>query len=299
MRKKSRLPATRGSTGRASLACATLILLASFAAAGSQEPAESTQPEVQVVRAPAGARLDDLDAPFWRDVPRVVVPTLGQTVVAPMRPEPAVSEIGVAAGHDGHLLAVRLDWSDAAPDIDTVVDRFGDQVAIQFPAEPESDNQPMPMMGHVGAPVRILQWRAVLQHELEHGAPTISDLYPNAVVDLYPDRLLSGEEVQPYAGGRGLGNPVSRPRALSPVVSHVAHGFGSLTATFEQEGGGTGTWREGRWHVVITYPLAGSRRAGLRPGSESVIAFAVWDGGQQEVGGRKAWTPWVPLRLEQ
>jgi DMSO reductase family type II enzyme heme b subunit len=183
-------------------------------------------------------------------------------------------------------------------DIDTVVDRFGDQVAVQFPADPASEVQPMPMMGHVGAPVRILQWRAVLQHELQHGAPTIKDLYPNAVVDLYPDRLLSGEEVRPYAGGRGLGNPVSRPRALSPVVSHVAHGWGSLTATFDQEAGGRGVWRDGRWHVVITYPLAHEGRTGLRGGSASVAAFAVWDGGQREVGSRKAWTPWVPLQLE-
>jgi DMSO reductase family type II enzyme heme b subunit len=262
------------------------------------DPVDPAEPQVRAVRAPAAARVDDPDAAFWAQVPEVTVATLAQVVVAPMRPDPAVSEVQVRASHDGQFLAVRLEWADPAPDIDTVVDRFGDQVAVQFPADPASEVQPMPMMGHVGAPVRILQWRAVLQHELQHGAPTIKDLYPNAVVDLYPDRLLSGEDVRPYTGGRGLGNPVSRPRALSPVVSHVANGWGSLTATFDQEAGGSGVWRDGRWHVVITYPLANAGRIGLRSGSESVVAFAVWDGGQREVGSRKAWTPWVPLHLE-
>lgn len=282
-------------------ACAVgLVWMTAVAPALAQvdpgEPA-TAEPQIRADRAPATARIDDPDAAFWAQLPETAIATLAQVVVAPMRPVPAVGELRVRAAHDGQFVALRIEWEDPAPDIDTVVDRFGDQVAVQFPADPASEVQPMPMMGHLGAPVRILQWRAVLQHELQHGAPTIKDLYPNAVVDLYPDRLLSGEEVQPYAGGRGLGNPVSRPRALSPVLSQVAHGWGSLTATFDQEAGGKGVWRDGRWQVVITYPLAHEGRTGLRAGSESVVAFAVWDGGQREVGSRKAWTAWVPLLL--
>lgn len=277
----------------------TLLTCACVAGAAGAGRAQSDDgaPAVHVVRAPEDVRLDDLDAPFWKDTPEVRLATLPQVVVAPMRPNPAVSELHVRARHDGHLIAVRLEWADPSPDIDTVVDRFGDQVAVQFPADPDSEVQPTPMMGHIGAPVRILQWRAVLQHELRHGSPSITDLYPNAVADLYPDRLLSGEEFEPYAGGRGLGNPVSRPRSLTPVISHVAAGWGSLTATFDQEAGGNGVWRDGRWHVVITYPLAHPGRVGLKPGQESVIAFAVWDGGEREVGGRKGWTSWVPLHI--
>jgi DMSO reductase family type II enzyme heme b subunit len=275
-------------------ACAWLAA----AAAPALAQTEAGQPEVRVVRAPDTARLEDPDAPFWANVPEAQLPTLPQVVVAPMRPQPAIGEVRVRASHDGQFLAIRIEWADPAPDIDTVVDRFGDQVAVQFPADPDSEVQPMPMMGHIGAPVRILQWRAVLQHELRHGSPTITDLYPNAVADMYPDRLLSGEEALAYAGGRSLGNPVSRPRVLSPIVSHVAAGWGSLTATFDQEAGGNGVWRDGRWHVVITYPLATAGRTGLRAGRESVVAFAVWDGGEREVGSRKAWTSWIPMHLE-
>jgi hypothetical protein len=291
------MPAFGRHTWRPLVALVACGWVALAATSGRAQQADSP-PEVRVVRAPDAARLDDPDAPFWASVPEVPLSTLPQVVVAPMRPTPAIPELRVRASHDGHLLAVRLEWADASPDIDTVVDRFGDQVAVQFPADPDSEVQPTPMMGHIGAPVRILQWRAVLQHELRHGSPHITDLYPNAVTDLYPDRLLSGEEGQPYAGGRSLGNPVSRPRSLSPVVSHVAAGWGSLTATFDQAGGGSGVWREGRWHVVITYPLAHSGRSGLRPGQTSVVAFAVWDGGEREVGSRKGWTSWVPLHIE-
>jgi DMSO reductase family type II enzyme heme b subunit len=276
------------------LACACVAVAARPGHAQSDDGAPAA---VQVVRAPEHVRLDDPDAPFWQDTPEVQLATLPQVVVAPMRPNPSIGQLHVRARHDGHLLAVRLEWADPAPDIDTVVDRFGDQVAVQFPADPGADVQPMPMMGHIGAPVRILQWRAVLQHELRHGSPSITDLYPNAVADLYPDRLLSGEELEAYAGGRGLGNPVSRPRSLTPVISHVADGWGSLTATFDQQAGGNGVWRDGRWHVVITYPLARPGRAGLKPGQESVVAFAVWNGGEREVGGRKGWTSWVPLHI--
>jgi DMSO reductase family type II enzyme heme b subunit len=279
-------------------AAAAWMLLLAAAPLLAQDEAASADPGLRAVRVAEGLRLDDPDAAFWRDATETPLQTLGQTVVAPMRPDPAVNAVRVRAVHDGHFLAVRMEWDDPAADIDTVVDRFGDQVAIQFPADPASEDQPMPMMGHGGAPVRILQWRAVLQHELEHGPPTIEALYPNAVVDTYPDRLLEAVLAQPYAGGRGLGNPVSRPRVLSAVVSHVSEGFGTLTATFDQEAGGRGVWRDGRWHVVITHPLARGNRVGLRSGSETVLAFAVWDGGQREVGGRKAWTPWVPFVLE-
>jgi hypothetical protein len=255
---------------------------------------------LQAGRVPVGTVLLDPHANVWDEATELVVATLPQMVTPPMQPEPAVPELRIRAAHDGEFLAIRIDWDDPTRDIDTVVDRFGDQVAVQFPLDPASENQPNPMMGHPGAPVRVLQWRAVLQHELEHGVPELTDLYPNALIDLYPDRLLAGEAATPFAGGRGLGNPVSRPRLLSPVVAHVAEGFGTLTAAPDQGASGRGIWRDGRWYVVITQPLArGEDQSGLREGTQTLAAFAVWDGGSQEVGGRKGWTAWVPLAIAE
>jgi hypothetical protein len=33
----------------------------------------------------------------------------------------------------------------------------------------------------------------------------------------------------------------------------------------------------------------------LLPGDRTVAGFAVWEGGNREVGSRKAWAPWLPL----
>jgi hypothetical protein len=50
--------------------------------------------------------------------------------------------------------------------------------------------------------------------------------------------------------------------------------------------------REG-WAVVIVRPVPD----GLTPGARTVVAFAVWDGGRQEVGARKMRTGWIPLLM--
>ncbi len=47
------------------------------------------------------------------------------------------------------------------------------------------------------------------------------------------------------------------------------------------------------WAVVITRPLP----SGLAPGGTSLVAFAVWNGSDGDVGGRKMRTVWIPLTL--
>jgi hypothetical protein len=37
---------------------------------------------------------------------------------------------------------------------------------------------------------------------------------------------------------------------------------------------------------------------GLAPGKRSQVAFAVWEGSQQEAGSRKMRTGWIPIMLE-
>jgi hypothetical protein len=277
-----------------------VLLLASVAAlAGCGKRAPETARKLVSVRVPLGADLRDPDAAIWRRVPDARVVLQAQNVATPTNPKPAVTELRVRTAHDGEIVAFRMVWSDGTESAVTTVDRFGDQVAVQFPLDPGAKGQPSPMMGHGGTPVRILQWRSVLQHELTHGRPTTKDLYPNAVSDLYPDRLLSGEVAAPYTGGRAVGNPVSEPRLLSPVVTHVAEGFGSLTAAPDQPANGSGVWRSNRWSVTITHPFARAAESphGLKPGLQTFIGFAVWEGGHREVGSRKAWTAWIPFEI--
>ena len=56
-----------------------------------------------------------------------------------------------------------------------------------------------------------------------------------------------------------------------------------------------------RWIVAITHPLsAGSPNdPDVRPGGRSALAFAVWEGGSNEVGSRKAWAPWVTVEVDE
>jgi len=62
-----------------------------------------------------------------------------------------------------------------------------------------------------------------------------------------------------------------------------------------------GVWKDGVWRVIIAYPLGtgSDNDPRLLPGGSSLAAFAVWDGGAREVGARKAWASWVPLKLAQ
>jgi DMSO reductase family type II enzyme heme b subunit len=147
-----------------------------------------------------------------------------------------------------------------------------------------------------------MQWRAAFQHDIDTNAvdgPKPTDLYPDMHVDVYPDEVLRVTDARAYMGAVGVDNPISRPKN-SPVLEQMAEGFGSLTVLPQQRADGKGVWANGRWRVVITRPLAvgDAYSPSLKPGDETLAAFAVWDGGSKEVGSRKAWANWVQLKLD-
>ena len=103
------------------------------------------------------------------------------------------------------------------------------------------------------------------------------DLYPFAHTDVYPDQVLRATDVRPYLGAIGLDNPISHPNR-TPVLDQMAEGWGTMTVKPVQRAEGRGSWSRG-WQVVIAYPLAagGDSDPRLKPGSETVAAFAVWE----------------------
>ncbi len=242
--------------------------------------------------------LTDPSAPFWAQQPVVEVPMLPQNVTTPNHLQPTVSQLQVRAAHDGFKIAFLIEWSDATMSLRNVVNQFADNVAIELPVNPKPEALPAPMMGHLGGRVSILQWRSVFQNDLIAGAPTVRSLYPNALVDVYPDELLKASDARPYQGALGLDNPVSRPRG-TPVIEQMAEGWGTLTDKAAQHGEGMGAWKDGKWQVVISHPLLtqDENDTPLTPGLATSVAFAVWDGGNHEVGARKAWANWVPLQI--
>ncbi|MCR4346636.1 MAG: ethylbenzene dehydrogenase-related protein [Sulfuricaulis sp.] len=242
--------------------------------------------------------MNDPRAAYWGNIEAAGVPMLGQMVATPRHLDPAVKELQVKAAHNGHRIAFLIEWADPARSDRIVVDEYGDQVAVELPNQFIPDKPPSPMMGHQGARVTILQWRAAFQKDLEAGEPQIRDLYPHALVDIYPDQVLRATDARPYMGAVGLDNPISHPNR-TPVLDQMAEGWGTMTVKLEQRAEAKGLWQDGRWRVVISYPFSGGDNdPKLAVGMETVAAFAVWEGGAREVGSRKAWSNWVPLKIE-
>lgn len=262
--------------------------------------AASAQNGLRAVKTGAGLQeLLQVDAPAWRSAPVTTVAMLPQSIIAPRVNKAGVSKLTVRAVHNQEWIAFHIEWLDPTRSDRIVVDNFGDQVAVELPVKPGKDAPPSPMMGNPGGRVTILQWRAAFQRDLDHGEPKVRDLYPFAHTDVYPDQVLRATDVRPYLGAIGLDNPISHPNR-TPVLDQMAEGWGTMTVKPIQHAEGRGSWSRGRWQVVIAYPLAagGDSDPRLKPGSETVAAFAVWEGEAREVGSRKAWSNWIPLTIE-
>lgn len=257
------------------------------------------QAPLTVTRVRGAGPIADPAAAIWRQVRPVKVVMLPQTVALPNHPEPAIKELAVRAVHNGGWIAFLIEWKDSTLSDRVVIDNFGDQVAVELPVDIKAD-PPSPMMGHPGGRVNIMQWRAAFQHDLDQGPPTVRALYPNAWADVYPDEVLGAADARPYSGALGIENPISRGRA-TPVLDQMAEGWGTMTVKPDQHALGKGVWKDGTWRVAITRPMVSDdvNAPRLLPGDRTVAAFAVWDGGNREVGARKAWASWVPLVIQR
>ncbi|MCZ7594813.1 MAG: ethylbenzene dehydrogenase-related protein [Hyphomicrobium sp.] len=273
----------------------TLVAVAAVAPVAAQE----TVLDAIAISGSSGP-LTDPDAAYWKDAPAVNVAMQPQMIANPQNQDPAVKELTIRAVHNGQWFAFLIEWADPTKNDRLVVDRFGDQVAVEIPASYKPGDMPNPMMGGPGERMHIMQWRAAFQNDIAtKGEPKIGDLYPYIHVDVYPDEVLRATDASAYRGAVGVDNPISRPRR-SAVLDQMAEGFGTLTVEPEQQSDGRGVWADGRWRVVITHPLAAGdpNDPMLAPGDETLAAFAVWEGGAREVGSRKAWSDWVKLKLD-
>lgn len=278
------------------LVVAAVAVASSCGGCGRTVPPAS--PDVVAAMRPAvPAAPDD---PAWRDVPQHVAPLLLQDLVEPRLMVPSTPEVRVQAITDGVKVAFRLEWDDAVQDDLPTAGQFTDACAIQLPVAPGAD-LPAPQMGEAGRPVEITYWRASWQAVVDGRGDAITDVFPNATVDHYPFEAPSlgagtpaqQEMARRYAPARALGNPMAGPRDR-PVQDLVASGPGTLEPGPATDSDATGRRTPSGWAVVISRRLP----AGLRPGTRGQIAFAVWEGGQDEAGARKMRTGWIALNLE-
>jgi DMSO reductase family type II enzyme heme b subunit len=88
---------------------------------------------------------------------------------------------------------------------------------------------------------------------------------------------------------------------LEEPYSVTAQGTGTTRRTADPDLSATGAHSGGEWRVVIRRRLssAAADYVNLGPGDTGKVAFAVWQGANQERGGLKATSlDWEPLEIE-
>lgn len=230
----------------------------------------------------------DPDAGVWDRAPAVETPMTAQAVAYPFGGG-SVPVMDVRALHDGDTLFLRVEWEDDTLDDTTIrAEDFSDGVAVEFPAEGAS-SVPAVCMGQADAGVNIWQWRADRAGNLPQDAP---ELHPDAYVDLYP----STDDL--YFPARNVGNP--QAATDGPAVQNlVAQGFGTLEPAADQPVSGTGRWEDNRWSVVLARPFdAGAdTQPTFTTSGEIDVAFAVWNGSEEDRNGQKSVSSFVRLSL--
>ncbi len=219
-------------------------------------------------------------------------------------------DLVVQALHDGTTLAVRLSWRDETPDRHAArSESFEDAIAMEVY---RGDAEPFLGMGGPKSPIDVWYWDADRQTTPD----SIEREYPRIVADIYPfsetavqtaeyDRPGTKQEAQPKLSLPALasGNQIV-PRGAMPAASTLAVG-GPGSVTFRmprsQIVAARGEWSDGRWSVVMHRSLAvqaDEEGVALEPGERTSVAFAVWDGSQQDRDGKKLITIWQDLELE-
>ncbi len=281
----------------AAVAAATLALgVAVFTAVGQPQ-----QPPIVVAYTTAKVPLDPsaADAVFQQAAARTI-PLVPQNLIRPFATS-TVKEIRIRALHDGKMLYVELSWADATPDRAPLRQTvLTDAVALQFPLQLGAPLA-SPLMGDRNRPVNIWQWKASWQDEITQSRD-LRAAYPNMFVDYYYDVHLAktAKDREGFNAGAAAGNLLSRPRRSSAVEDLVAWGFGTITSHPHQDVIGFGTWKRGRWTVIMARPLATPDEADVqfKPGESTLVNFAVWDGHFRQRNGQKNITMvWWPLQL--
>jgi hypothetical protein len=250
---------------------------------------------------------NDPDSAIWNDVPASSVPLIPQVVALPRMLDVSVPTVSVRSVNDGQRIAFLLEWADATRDVRaTRPDEFRDAAAIMFPV---GDFVPNICMGSPGQLANLWHWKADWQEDIERGFQDVVDAYPNFYTDNYPfvtgvppfraPADFGSTEARQYHVGMVAGNPLSRPDKPSPVEVLLAGGFGTSTHSAQQNVEGRGVWADGRWRVVFTRALAASDTESVNLVGRSTVpvAFAIWNGSNQEVGARKQLSGIVTVAL--
>jgi hypothetical protein len=236
---------------------------------------------------PVGDPFDSV----WDDANPIETPLSGQQII---QPKGGVDRAVTArALHDNDRLYVLLEWEDDTEDL-TVghLTEFSDAAALQFPVS-EGESVPSFCMGDPTAPVNIWQWKGSWQTDIDQGFVDIPDLYPNASVDAYPF-----EDEDEFYPARYVGNIFADTDRTTPVDNLLAGSFGTITQADDQMVNGSGEWRDGSWRVLFARDLdVGEGYSRFSVNESTNVAFAVWDGAENERNGVKSVSQFLTLTV--
>lgn len=167
--------------------------------------------------------------------------------------------INIKALYNEKDIAFLVEWKDATRNVLLDVDTFRDGVAMQFPVK--NTAEPSYRMGQgegrdIKRMVNIWFWKADVQESIY-------------------------KEMQPL------------PQV--PVENLEAGGFGTLTLKHKdsQQVFGRGKWEDWKWRVIFKRSFKGTEgNAGFSTGEFTPVSFAVWDGEEGDVDGRKVVSVW-------
>jgi DMSO reductase family type II enzyme heme b subunit len=130
-------------------------------------------------------------------------------------------------------------------------------------------------------------------------ALTDTNVFPDGAGLLFPlvadaPLITMGAEAQPVNAWHWRADRPGHAR------SNVARGLGTTQVTDESSITADATWEDGRWRLVFARALQVSPAKGdaiqFSVGETTQVAFAVWEGGNGERGGIKAFSPnWLEL----
>ncbi len=256
----------------------------------------------------------DVGSSIWKRAPVTRIDVTPQNIIPPVLRTPTIQYINVRSVHNDDWIAFLLEWEDKTREAVVDVDKFTDQVAIQFPLSPKS--LPSFMMGHKMGRGHIIHWKAIWQDDIEKGYRDVQTLYPNYWVDLYffAEKPIYAEgefpteprvehfktpEALNFIPGAYARNPISMFVREQPVEEAMAEGFGTFTTQPKQNARGWGRWEKGVWRVIIARPIVSDDPNDAPIPEKTYIAFAVWNGSDKNVGARKHYVPWVELAVEK
>lgn len=230
---------------------------------------------------------DDPSAKIWETVPQFTVNLMAQSILMPTGGG-SVAQVQVRALHNGKKVAFQLVWNDETEDIENAVDTFRDSVALMFPVHHSKKDSTSPLMGFKGLPVNIWQWRADWQAEAE-GRRNLEARQP----------LSQGVWISPLDQQILKTRYPGKPSPKATTIEYVSEGFGTLTRQEQQDVMAQGVHQDGQWTIVFLRDLERQDLSDTEfaPKIETVINFAVWNGSEKDVNGRKSvslvWTPLV------